>query len=360
MHKILEIFTDKLILGNSAEQWVIALSFIIGALVLNRIIIILNKNVLQKMSGKTESKLDDILFKMMESPVLFGIVVFSVYLATEKLTLSEDMAKIIAKAFPILIVVNITWFVSRLVKALIEEYMVPNKMGESAHIRGKSLDYHVVVLFQKTTNIIIWAIGVVVALNNVGYNISALLGTLGIGGLAFAFAAQDTLKNIFGGFTILTDRPFKLGDRILVDGFDGIVEDIGIRSTRIRTLERKLVTIPNSKMSDFSIENVSEEPMRRVLIKLGLTYDTKPEKMEEALAILKGLDKEIDLISDEILAWFSDYGDFSLNLTFIYFIKKESDIVQSMSVVNMAILKKFNEAGLNFAFPTQTIHLEKN
>ncbi len=356
MTNFLNIFSTNLYWGNTAQEWLVAAAYIVGAFILNRIIIYLNKNVIQKLTAKTNSNIDDILFRLLEAPVLFGIVLFAIFLASESLNLEEKVQFIIDKSFRILIVVNITWFVARLTKALIEEFMSP-KEGEVIH--GRQIDHHVIVLTQKTTGIIVWVIGIVWALTNVGYNVSALLGTLGIGGLAFALAAQDTIKNIFGGLTILTDRPFKLGDRILVDGFDGIVEDIGVRSTRIRTMERKLVTIPNSKLTDASIENVSEEPMRRVLTKLGVTYSTTPEKMDEALSILKNLPTEIDLISDENYTYFSDWGDFSLNITFIYFIKKESDIPETISTVNRAILKKFNASGLSFAFPTQTIHLEK-
>lgn len=155
------------------------------------------------------------------------------------------------------------------------------------------------------------------------------------------------------------DRPFRLGDRIIVNDIDGTVEDIGLRSVRIRTLERKLVTIPNSQLSDASIENVSAEPMRRVLAKLGLTYDTTPDKMNEAMSILKGMPKKIkEIDSNDCFVFFSDFGDFSLQITFIYFIKKEADIIQTISIVNSEVLRAFNEAGLNFAFPTQTIQIE--
>ena len=131
------------------------------------------------------------------------------------------------------------------------------------------------------------------ALKNAGVDVGTLIASLGIGGLAFALAAQDTIKNIFGGITIFTDRPFRIGDRIKVDGFDGIIEDIGVRSTRLRTLDRCLVTIPNYKIVEASVENVSEEPMRRIVSKLGLTYSTTPEKMKEAIDILKNMPKTV-------------------------------------------------------------------
>lgn len=345
----------QLFYGNTLENWFISLGIIFGALILNKIIMLLNKHVIQKLTKKTPGKVDDILFRMLEAPVLFGIALAAIWFATERLAFNEDIKKIVDYAYKFLIVINITWFVSRLTRALIEELWLnnPNKIND-----GKQLDAHVIVLIRRTFTAIIWVVGIVMALNNVDVKIAPLLGTLGIGGIAFAFAAQDTLKNVFGGFTIFLDRPFKIGDRIVVDGNDGFVEDIGIRSTRLRTLERKLVVIPNSKISDASIENISAEPMRRILLKLGLTYDTTPEKMNEALEILRSMPKKVKEIDEnERFVFFSDFAASNLEITFIYFIKRESDILEAINKVNMEILVSFNAAGLEFAFPTQTIHL---
>jgi len=190
--------------------------------------------------------------------------------------------------------------------------------------------------------------------------VGTLIAGLSIGGLAFALAAQDTIKNIYGGFTIFTDRPFRIGDRIKVDGFDGFVEEIGIRSTRIRTLEKRVVTIPNFKLVEASVENISEEPLRRVLLKLGLTYNTSPEKMNEAMAILKDMPNRVENVeTKDIMVAFTDFTDFSLVITFVYFIRKDADVMETPTQVNSEVLRSFNEAELQFAFPTHTVYLEK-
>jgi MscS family membrane protein len=177
-----------------------------------------------------------------------------------------------------------------------------------------------------------------------------------VGGIAFALAAQDTIKNLFGGFTIFVDKPFKIGDRIQVAGFDGTVEDIGMRSTRIRTLAGRLVTIPNYKIVDSEIENVTAEDARKITLNLGLTYDTTPEAMQEAMDWLKNLPDIVPDIKNDTKVAFTTYGDFSLGITFIYYIKRRSDVFDTQSEVNLAILKQFNAKGWNFAFPTQTIY----
>ncbi len=347
---------EQTFIGNSLQDWLISLVIILGAILLNKCIVLLNKHVIQKLTAKTNNRLDDILFKMLEAPILLGIALFAIWIAAKRLDLGISLETLIAKSFRVLIVVNITWFIARLVNALIEEYLVP-QVEQSEH---KRIDNHLMSIIRRTLLAVIWAIGIVMALNNVGVNVGTLIAGLGIGGLAFALAAQDTLKNIFGGFTIFTDRPFRIGDRIKVDGFDGFVEDIGIRSTRIRTLEKRIVTIPNYKIVEASVENISNEPMRRILMKLSLTYKTSPKKMDEAMSILKDIPKKVKNVdSKDLVVAFTDFTEYALIITFVYFIKKPADVMETPSQVNTEILRAFNEAGLQFAFPTQTLFIEK-
>jgi MscS family membrane protein len=342
--------------GNTLYNWMISLIIIIGALIVNNVIVLLNKHVIQKLTAKTNNRLDDILFQMLEAPVLLGIALFAIWIAAKRLDLGLHVESIIAKAYKILTVVNITWFVARLANALIEEYWVPRADKGTS----KLLDTHLISILRRTILAVIWALGVIMALNNAGYPVGVFLASFSIGGVAFALAAQDTIKNIFGGITIFTDRPFRIGDRIKMDKFEGFVEDIGIRSTRIRTLEKRLVTIPNFKMVDAPVENISEEPMRRVLMKLGLTYNTTPDKMNEAMAILRDMPNRVaDVYDKDIVVAFTDFTDFSLVITFVYFIKKKADVMETPSRVNSEILRAFNAAGLQFAFPTQTVYVEK-
>lgn len=348
---------EQMIYGNSFRSWLISIAIILSAFLLNRIFVWVNKNLIHKITSKTKNRLDDILFKMLESPVLLGIALAAIWFAAERLNLNSGIENFVRKSYRFLIVINITWFVVRFVNALIEEYVQPMANDPD----NKKIDSNFLPIIRRTLLGFIWILGFVMALNNVGVNVGTLLASLGIGGLAFALAAQDTLKNIFGGITIFSDHPFRIGDRIIVNGYDGFVEDIGIRSTRIRTLERKLVTIPNYKIVDAFVENVSAEPMRRVLLKIGLTYDTTSKQMTAAMALLKNMPSKIHGIAPtEVNVYFSDFGDFSLGISFIYFIQKEADIASTISAVNLEILQSFNESGLQFAFPTQTIYFEKN
>ena len=349
---------EQIFYKNSLRDWLISLAIIAGALILNKIIILLNKHLIQKLTAKTKNRLDDILFKMLQAPVLLGIILVAIWFAARRLELGTHIESTILKAYKVLTVINITWFVARLANALLEEYLAPKAADKNTL---KYLDNHLMSILRRAVLAVIWSFGVVMALNNVGVDVGTLIAGLSIGGLAFALAAQDTIKNIYGGFTIFTDRPFRIGDRIKVDGFDGFVEEIGIRSTRIRTLEKRLVTMPNYRLVEASVENISEEPMRRVLMKLGLTYNTTPEKMNEAMSILRDIPNRINNVFEkDIVVAFTDFTDFALVITFVYFIRRDADVMETPSQVNTEILRAFNAAELQFAYPTQTVYIEKD
>lgn len=340
--------------GNTVENWIISLMYFVGSILLGKLLFLFSSKILKKLTAKTKSNLDDIIIDMLEEPMVAAIIFAGFWFGVQRLVLSESIDNTISTIYKIIVVLNITWFAARLVNSLIREYLIPLSEKDT-----NNLDEHIISLIQKVLTTVIWVFGAIMALNNAGVDVGALIAGLGIGGLAFALAAQDTVKNIFGGFTIFTDKPFRIGDLITVDGLTGTVEDIGMRSIRLRTLAGRLITIPNYKSVDSNVENITLEPTRRIELNLGLTYGTTPEKMEEALAILKDMPNQIELLDSKILAFFSSYGNFSLNITCFYFIKKESDILETQSAVNLHILKQFNANGLNFAFPTQTILVNK-
>jgi MscS family membrane protein len=336
-------FLDKILWGNSVKEWIISLSIIALAIIVNKLIILLNRNVLKKIAAKSNNHLDDILLNSLEKPVLFGVILVAVWIAAERLNLGTKTYNIIEEAYRVLIAIDVTWFISKFASSLISEY-------------GEHINTRLLPLIKRTILILIWTIGIVTALHNIGIQIASILGVLGVGGVSVALAAQDTIKNIFSGITIVTDAPFRIGDIIQFDSYEGIVQDIGLRSTRILTYEQRIVSVPNFKLMDASVINISAEPARRVIIKLGLTYDTAPHKMKEAIDILKKLPAAVTEIEENTVAVFSDFGDFALVITYIYYIRKNLDIRESTSKVNFEILNNFNNAGLNFAFPSQTIY----
>ncbi len=351
-------FFDKHWYHNTVGDWAIFLGIVVGSIIVAKMVYWLFGNVVKKLARKTKTKLDDILVDMLEEPVVLGIVTVGLYIGYNKfLSFPEghSMHEFSSATFHILIAINITWLIARTIDALIEEYIVPlTEKSES------DLDDQLMPIVKKGVRSIIWILGIIVALNNAGYNVSALIAGLGIGGLALAMAAKDTVTNIFGGITIFVDKPFKINDRIKADGFDGTVTEIGIRSTRLKTLEGRIVTVPNHKFTENSVENVSMEETRKVVLNLGMIYDTTPAQMEQSMALLQTIaDEHKELILEEdTKVGFNAFGDFALGIIFIYYIRKESDILETQTTINLEILKRFNENGLEFAFPTQTLHLE--
>ena len=340
--------------GNTIENWGISILIILGAIIIVKLLSLLGKKVIKPFVTGTDNHLDDVIFYSLEAPVKFAIILLGIWIAIHRLVYPDSFVKVVDNAYSILIVLDITWFFGRLFSSLLQVYWGKQSNGQANKMMP---------IIKRTILVIVWLIGIVMALSNVGVNISALLGTLGIGGIAFALAAQDTVKNVFGTFPILTDKPFSIGDTIRVDSYEGTVVDVGVRSTKIMNYDKRIITFPNYKITDTSIVNISSEPMRRVVLNLGLTYDTTSEKMKEALELLKSIPKRVENVSSnpsDIVAVFTEYSDSALVIMYIYFIEKQGDILGVTSNMNMEILAAFNKAGLNLAFPTRTVYIQKD
>lgn len=350
---MLENILENYFLDNTLKNWLISFAIIIGGILFAKLIYFLISKVLKLLTLKTKTNIDDVVIEKIERPAIFLIIVLAIKFGLERLHFSENFDLNLHRVFVLLIAFNITWFFIRIIEAIIEEILVPLSKRDD-----NDLDDQIVLLIERGLRIFLWSLGIVVGLNNAGFDVGGLIAGLGIGGLALALAAQDTVKNIFGGITIFLDKPFRLNDRIVINGLDGIIESIGIRSTRLRTFQGTLISIPNAQFSDNHIENITIEPSRRVVSILGLTYDTPPEKIELSLQILKQISADnVDLVQHEnTLVFFEKFSAFSLDIKFIYFIKKNSDIFNTMHKINYEVLKRFNENHLEFAFPTQTIY----
>ena len=344
-------FLSSSFYGNTISQWAISLAIIVGALVVGKALYWVFSNTMRRLTARSKTKVDDIITDTIEEPIVFIIVVIGIWFGLNRLTLSDQLQGWVNNGVQALTVIAATWLIARLAEALFNHGLAP-LTAES----DTSLDDQLMPIVRKGTKFSIWAVGIIVALNNAGYDVGALIAGLGIGGLALAMAARDTVSNVFGGFTIFTDRPFTINDRVKISGFDGVVDEIGVRSTRLRTLAGTMVTIPNSTFSDSAVENVSAEPSRKVVMTLGLTYDMTAEQMEQAMEILRSIVADTKGLEDNVLVAFTGFGDFSMNILFIYYITKGADILEAQTDVNLAILRRFGENGLEMAFPTQTLY----
>ena len=344
-------YLSKEIFGNPIENWLIAIGILVGSFVFVKILYWVFSNIFQKITSKTTNSLDDTLLRTLQKPITFLVIVSAYFYSVKFLHFSLNTESILLNIAYIFIALGITSIISRIIDAVISEVILP--ISEKSET---SFDNHLIPVIQKAVRAIIWSLGVVVGLDNIGFDITAMIAGLGIGGLALALAAQDSVKNIFAGIMIFLDKPFKIKDRIKIDGHDGVVEEVGLRSTRIRTLEGRIVTIPNCTFTDNSVINVTSQPALKVKINLGLTYDTNEDDMQKAINILQDIVKNQDAITDDYAAGFNGFGDFSLNILFMYYVRPESHWLNTQTLVNKEVLKRFNEEGLEFAFPTQTIY----
>lgn len=335
---------------NTLISVLASVGILLSAIIIGKVLYWAIGKFVKVYAAKTKTGLDDILVDKLEEPVVYGIVILGFYWGFNRLHFNDGVDTFFANVFIIIFILNVTWLIARVVDSLIEEYVVP-----AVEKSDSDFDDQLLPVLRKTVKAVIWGFGVVIAMSNSGFDVGALIAGLGIGGLALALAAQDTVKNIFGGLMIFMDKPFRMTERIKVNGMDGFVEEIGVRSTRLRTLEGRLITIPNGQFSDNAVENVTKEPTRKVVVNLGLTYDTTPDNMEKAMKMLEEIIKANPKVTDEVLVSFNSWGDFSMGILFIYWIIDADDILSAQSEVNLAILKQFNEAGLEFAYPTQTI-----
>lgn len=239
LEKIASLFPSALqqaYLGNSIAKLIVAIVGILLSIIVAKIMYWLISTIVKKLTSRTKTNLDDLLIEKLEGPIAFAIGLFGVWMSVDILAFPLGLKTFFYVVFYIATVANIAWTSTRLIDAIIDEYIVPlTEKSES------DLDDQILPIVRKILKVTIWALAIIIGLSNAGYDVGALIAGLGIGGLAFALAAQDTVKNLFGGITIFTDKPFKIKDRVIASGHDGVIEEIGLRSTRLRTMEGRRV-----------------------------------------------------------------------------------------------------------------------
>jgi MscS family membrane protein len=251
--------------------------------------------------------------------------------------------------------VAIVWFLFSLVQLL------DARLKRWAASTSSDIDEIIVPLVGKSLRVFILLVGGMVVIRNLtGLEIGPLLASLGIGGLAVALAAKDSIANFFGTLTILFDKPFQVGERIVIESYDGVVESVGFRSSRIRTLTGHLVTIPNEKLVNSTVENIGKRPHIRWLTNIGITYDTPPEKVTEAVAILESILADHEGMDPEFppRVFFNGFNEWSLNIMVLLWYHPADywNFQVCLQQICLEILRRFRAAGIDFAFPSRTVY----
>lgn len=339
-------FLNTPLAGSPLSGWLLASAFLIGALVVSRLFLFLTNKKIKPVLEKLKGRFLFLLIDMIEEPLSVIIILFGFRLGLPYLRVSQEILTNLGTIEHVLLVLLATWAIARLADMLISSYIKP--LVEQSQ---SELDDQLLPIVATMSRVVIWLLGGILALDNAGYDVGALLAGLGIGGLAFALAAQDTIANLFGGITIFTDNPFKINDRIKVAGVDGFVREIGIRVSRLETLEGRKVTMPNSMLSKNYIENVSSEPNLKVVLSMYLPYGTEAEKVQEAVSILQDILLTSPGLDGKPLALLNDFTPLGIQLQMIYFIAKSSVVPEVKTAVHLEVLRRFSQAGISMLNP---------
>lgn len=327
---------------------------LLAAILLRRVVTDIIFRRLKRLSKTTSTTWDDRLYPALEGPVAALILVVGVYAALTVLKLPPSLDVVLRHGAALAVLAIVFWGLLRAGGAVL------SSLEEVAHARQIGIA-HFMPLIKKTLGTLVVVFGVLMAVKSVGVDVGAVLAGLGIGGLAIAIAAQDTIANLFGSFVVVIDRPFKLGEFVRIGSYLGLVEDIGMRSTRLRSLDKSLVVIPNKTVAAEPVTNLSRFIQRRVEQVIGLTYETSPEQMEAMVGEIRRIildEPEVDPSS--VMVYFRDYSASSLDIWVVYVVK-DPDFPKHMALrqrINLAIMRAVATRGLSFAYPTQTLYFE--
>jgi MscS family membrane protein len=335
------------------EVYRVAISFfvILAAFIVRKLFDKIISRKLLAWANRTKFRYDNMVVEAIIPPVNALILVYGLFLAVTALNI--PITEFIINALRITLAVVVVWIIYRLCSPGAE--VLRDLMAKSE----ESLAIQFAPILRKAMRITIVLVGGIMIVQNLGYSVGSLLAGLGVGGLAIALAAQETVSNLFGTLVMFTDKPFKVGDWIQFKEVDGDVESIGLRSTRVRTWAKSLKIIPNKMLTSEIIENWSVMPKRRVRMTIGLTYDSPPEKIEELVErIYDILKSDNDINQEYMIVSFSDFGASHLEIFIYYFTVSIAwaDYMHARQRVNLEIMKLVQKLGLSFAFPSQTVY----
>ena len=339
----------------TTEQWMMALGALAAGWVLKKITIMIIKR-LMKLAEKSESDFDDILLLAVRKPIGWMCFLLGLWAALTILPLPTEPIDIDRFAFAFMKSATIFigfWLVVRLVSGFIKSAEDKTR-ASNPQLAG------VLPLGRKTIVIIMWILAALIALQNLGYSVASLIAGIGIGGAALAFAAKDTLANFFGSIVIFVDKPFAVGDWVKVGEIQGSVEDVSLRVTRVRTVERTVITIPNQDLTTKAIENFTRIDRRRIRLDINVPYKTPVEKIDEAVKAIREIVKnDGDIHKDPSQVFVSDLDASNLKI-FVQLYTIPADYDGFLAVRHrflMNVKSAFDKLGVEFAIPTRLLYM---
>jgi len=347
-------YLNYVILGVPLYKLVLAVFVLFLSFFIRKLFILIIVRAVQRLAKRTATQLDDILIRITYKPISFLIVILGVYIFLWIIGIEHT---VISKVLRTLFIITISWMLYNIIISL-SPYIY-----EFSEKFGKELANEIGNFILKFSKISIIILAILAVLQDWGINVSAVLASLGLGGLAFALAAKDTVANLFGGLTVLLDKSMKIGDWIKIGDVEGIVEDIGLRSTKIRSFEKSLIILPNQALANQSLENFSKRNVRRIKMIIGVTYSTTREQMVKILKDIRTMLKNHPGIAKDqlLMVYFRDFGPSSLDI-FIYCFTNTANWQEYLAIredVNLKIMEIIEKNGASFAFPSTSIYIEK-
>ena len=352
-------------LWEAAKTWFSAheiglLYFVIGVMVSVAVSILLSwiiRSIVKKLVLKTETDVDDKMVDALHKPLFTLLLASGIIMSLQMLKLEAKSFALMSNIYSLIVALCITIALVRVLNVLRDFFMALAKKSENVY------DDLLIGLVFPAVKTVVWIIAVLFIAENIfKFNVTALLAGAGVAAMAVAFAAQNTIANIFGALSLITDRPFLIGDTIVINGKRGSVTEIGLRSTKVRSLDGTIWSIPNKEMSEATIENVSKRPNIKQVFDFGLVYSTTPEQMKQALEIVKNIFENCPLTNMELnppLISFEALRDSSMNIQAVQWFQTGNymEFIKAREEINFEIIKRFGEAGLEFAYPSQTLYL---
>jgi MscS family membrane protein len=343
------------LLGIPRWEYVASLIYVLLAFYASRFLDWLIKGRLKAWAEKTPTRWDDVLVALADGPVKMVTFVVLFHIGLQVFDWPEWLEGALSKLALIALAIALIVVFLRVIDFVIGFWSEqPRPSGD------KAFNDQFLLLVGKLIKAVLVTVAVLTLLSNVGVNITALLGSVSVLGLALGLAAQDTVSNLFGTVAVFVDKPFKVGDRILLAGVDGVVEEMGLRATRIRTVDGFLITVPNKSVGNNTVTNITARPTIRTVLNYGLTYDTTAAGMKRATALLRQIFSSHPL-AKEVAVTFNRFDASSLNIEVVLVVDTTdwNLFTSTLEELNLLVKERFDAERLEFAYPTQTLFLRQ-
>jgi MscS family membrane protein len=328
---------------NSTIRWMIFICLTLISVVLANIIYKTLLKFLKKITKNTENKLDDVLIDTLRGPLEFALILLGTWFAHKILHLSPTAETDIRNAFYALIIIDIAWFLSRLVNLSIKKYLIPIAKRNDTIIDTEVLEILVPVL-----KIFIWVTTIIVIVKIEGFNPVSLIAGVGIGGLALIFSSKN-IKKFLQNLSLFTSKPFEVGERVIINGQDGTIEKMNIKRVYLRLRNGRLLVMPLGHVLNGTIEKVDTEPSRKIVLEVGLSHFSDEAQIKRAMEIMQEIVNESDVLEDNTKIVISTINHYAIIIQFTYYIKKEANIYDTQTQTTLEVYTRFKKENFELA-----------